>query len=706
MKNAISLVKGTSRDYLTVNYGSDEIQNARQIIDLTNDTSVLQFDLERYSRKWSYFDGDGVIATAGNREYCIFGESCIKRSRNNSGTHLNVSLKEIWYKLAKKYITAYNINIATSSEFDHIDKHMVVLAGNSKDSLFINGTKVSCPYPVGTAKYLFWCLLYNTGWSIDSKFDTYWPDGVYDLESDKKNILENIKQVKEFFGGMLLWDSANKKVALVDEVKYQEYSGFSVRYRKNIIGIERTEDRNVITRLYPYGNSHLNIADVNNSKEYIDDFTYSSEILEGIVTNSDIYSQASLLEWGKRQSKFYSNPRYTYTVDLFKFNSTDALAIPQPELGRLAKLFDEDIVGAPTLQRILKIDQNVFIEHDCKIAIGDIIRSFERKFVDTSEDAGKAGNVIDNNGKISGSIISGSSPALDKANLYWESVIEDTDRQLRTAITQTASEIRLEARDNKAALEASISLTASQIRSEVIDVRNGLQSSIAQTASEIRSEVRDVKTSLQSSITQTASQIRSEVRDVQNGLQSSITQESNRISLLVEGVGSNAKIRPAQIVASINSAGSSVLLSADKIQISGSTTFKSWVKSGTTKIDGGMIATGTLEVRDEILWGTNGTYGYIKQPSVGNTTIDTSNTLTISARTGINIRPGSTLSINNKVACGNQSNAAGLEVTGRVHATRFAVGTGTSNYGVENGTFKDVNGKTITVKGGIITKIN
>lgn len=110
-----------------------------------------------------------------------------------------------------------------------------------------------------------------------------------------------------------------------------------------------------------------------------------------------------------------------------------------------------------------------------------------------------------------------------------------------------------------------------QIRSIVEDVNNGLKSSITQTASQIRSELTDTKNGLSSSITQTAGQIRSEVADSVNELQSAITQESDRISLVVEGTGTNAHIKPAQIVAAINrQTGQSIVrLSADMVEMDG-----------------------------------------------------------------------------------------------------------------------------------------
>lgn len=646
--NRIILLAGNEKDYLTRN---DTIRDCRQKITI-NQSSTLEFQLEKSDRKWAYFSKPDMTAEVNDRIYCVWGEDSVKISRDMSGTHLPVVLKELWYKLGRKYITAYNINIATSAEFDHIDQHMVVLLGNSGDPLYINGIRVTNPYIVGTAQYMFWCMLYGSGWTIDTRYANYWPDGVFDLETDKKSRLENIQLLQSLYGGMLFWDSKNKRVALVDENKYQLYEGFQVRYAKNLVSIERKDDHDIITRLYPYGNSFLNIAAVNDGKEYIDNFAYTTEIREGILIHNDIYTQESLLKWGKQQSELYRKPRHEYSVDIYKYAEETGRAIPQPELGKLGKVIDPDIAPIPVTKRILSMDQNVFVDYDCSIIIGDRIRNFEGKFKEIEDDASTAGTAISGTGQISGGSIRGSTPALDAANTYWASVIEDTENQLRTAITQTASQIRLEAQDMKNGLEASITLTASQIRLEVRDIQNGLQSSINMTASEIRLEVSNVKAGLESSITLTATQIRSEVSSVESGLRSTITQTASSIrsevsavdgrvttvkqtadavttevrnargnfSTLtlrvdsitsrvgtVEGysttitqtanrvaivVNSNNQIIASAVVSAIN--GGTATIQANRINLTGYVTVSSLSATGTTTIDGSRITTGYI----------------------------------------------------------------------------------------------------------------
>ena len=90
---------------------------------------------------------------------------------------------------------------------------------------------------------------------------------------------------------------------------------------------------------------------------------------------------------------------------------------------------------------------------------------------------------------------------------------------LETSISQTAEEIRLEAKNMADELTASINLTASEIRNEVSDEVNKLNSSITQNADNITSVVKKVNTNegdietLETRITQNADNITSVVKN-------------------------------------------------------------------------------------------------------------------------------------------------------------------------------------------------
>lgn len=75
---------------------------------------------------------------------------------------------------------------------------------------------------------------------------------------------------------------------------------------------------------------------------------------------------------------------------------------------------------------------------------------------------------------------------------------------------------------------------------------------------------------------------------------STVTQNANSISSIVQNVGDNGSVTAASIVQAVNSAGSSVVIDADHIELDGNVVLKSNLVDGTTQISGSNIVTGTI----------------------------------------------------------------------------------------------------------------
>lgn len=525
----ITLDCGDERDYLL----KKDAVNCRQKVEL-NSKSTLEFSIRRDNPKAKYFDYADTTATINGRVYCMIGEDgpedvLDETAKDENSTLINVVMKELWYKLGKSYITAYNVNVETSSEFDHIDTHMVVLLGNSNDSLYINGVRKTAPYPVGTAKYFFWCLLDGSGWSLDSRYDAYWPDGTFDLETDKKSRLENIEVLQSLFGGFLLWDSTGKRVALVDEGKYQVDDGFDVCFGRQkgalLKARKRKESRDITTRLYVYGNSYLNIADVNGGKEYLDNRSYTSEVLEGIVQHNDIYRQDTLLAWGKKQSEKLCKPRFSYEIELLDMREKEAPQAPGPELAKMCTVHDPKQPGGKALLRVTAIDQDPFLHWDKKIEVGDVRDKFPQVMRDVIKAEQTVTNTVSNTNQITGQIIRGETPALTASNLHWTSVTGNLGSGL-SMVQQQADQIQLQVDDNKGNI-ASLTIRADQIQTTV-----------------------------------------TKMGENQVEMQSQITQQADRISAIVTQDG---QVKAASVIGVINNVGYAAIR-ADRIMFAGDST--------------------------------------------------------------------------------------------------------------------------------------
>ena len=146
--------------------------------------------------------------------------------------------------------------------------------------------------------------------------------GVFNCETDAKDIFENIKLIQELWGGVIVFDSMNKVIHYRDEDKegtdFNTWNGFTIKRGKNLTASPSVSwNADIITRLYPLGADKLNIALVNNGKRYVDDFSYTTTVYEGYVDQPNIYDtlddggMLQLLYWAQREVSKVCRPRKT-----------------------------------------------------------------------------------------------------------------------------------------------------------------------------------------------------------------------------------------------------------------------------------------------------------------------------------------------------------------------------------------------------------
>src|SRR5690606_24693789 len=233
-------------------------------------------------------------------------------------------------------------------------------------------------YPVGSAGHALYALLQGTGWTID----TVDVEGIYDLETEKESLLANINKVQELWGGFLVWDSINKTISLRDETKWQNYTGFQVRYDKNLKSITRIDDYDIVTRLYPFGENDLNIANVNDGLLYIENFSYTDKVYEGIWYDQNIRDQQALKEAAERHLAKVCRPRHKYTIKSLDLRVLDEYKHEIFQLGDMIDVIDKDL-GIQEYQRIIRHRFNVFQPWLCELDVGDPIEKISASLADS-----------------------------------------------------------------------------------------------------------------------------------------------------------------------------------------------------------------------------------------------------------------------------------------------------------------------------------
>lgn len=358
-----------------------------------NSESALSFSMLIKSEKYKFFSNAENLIVADGKVYTQLydGDSVTEKKDTGNKNSAEIDLVERQYLLGKQFITAYN----STTTYDHIDTNMVVILSGSTADLTVNGTVIVNPYEKGTAAYAIYTLLYGSGWTCGTIDVT----GEFDLESDKKSILDNIKAVAELWGGILIFDSFNMTVSLRSEAAYQPYNGYAVRFSFNETGLERSFTKNIVTRLYVYGKDNLNIAASNSGLEYLEDYTYTSTPLYGMAINNDITNAGDLIVWGRRELDKLCKPQVCLKVSL-----TDRSKLEGGnsfEVSDIVDVIDADLSDSRYQARVTEKKYSFFKPWECDVVLGDEEEVYAVKMKYALENADKVNNLLNLFNRIS-----------------------------------------------------------------------------------------------------------------------------------------------------------------------------------------------------------------------------------------------------------------------------------------------------------------
>jgi phage minor structural protein len=324
-----------------------------------NGESTLEFLLPATSEKIAELTPECQI-WAGGRVYTILRDEAVDIVRDeNNKLWAKFMAVERWAELDTQYIEPYISN-------DPIipipnDLEVIIVSGGSDLSGGL--------YTVGSAAHALYAVLNGSGWSVGTVDVT---SGVRDLQTEKISRLQLIKEIQNKWGGYLVWDSINKTVSLRDANTWQNYTGFQIRYKKNLQHITRTQSNKIVTKLYAFGHDGLlDIAAVNDGKKYITNYSYTSRTYVGIYRNQDVYYQNELLEKATAELALICRPRYLYKTKMVDLRTLPEYSHEDFAVGDMADVIDPDVAPESPRVRIIRHKYNLFQPWICEIEIGD-----------------------------------------------------------------------------------------------------------------------------------------------------------------------------------------------------------------------------------------------------------------------------------------------------------------------------------------------
>lgn len=137
------------------------------------------------------------------------------------------------------------------------------------------------------------------------------------------NALEVLRKVRETFRVDFRFDAINKIIYVYEKLGSDK--GVYFTDELNLISLDVPSDSyDYATRLYAKGKDGLTFADINDGKDYIENFQYSNKIIEKIWEDNRYTNKQNLKEDAEAKLEELSKPRRNYNVqvyDLAKNNS-------------------------------------------------------------------------------------------------------------------------------------------------------------------------------------------------------------------------------------------------------------------------------------------------------------------------------------------------------------------------------------------------
>ncbi|WMJ78485.1 MULTISPECIES: phage tail protein [unclassified Sedimentibacter] len=379
-------VKSADKTVAFLSPSSDGLKEA-YIDARLNGESALEFSLPSSNEKNEYITSECEVYTGG-KVYNLLLEDAIDEVMDESGSLWTKYMAvERWNQLNGEFIEPYINNTYDSADPASLSVKVIAEGTNLSNNL----------YTTGSAAHALYAVLQGSDWSMGICDVT----GIHNLEAEKVSRLQLIKQIQEIWGGYLVWDSVNKIAHLRDGKQWQNYTGFQIRYAKNMKNITRTQSNKIVTKLYCFGKDNLDISSVNDGKMYVADYSYTSREYSAVYSNPDIENAEELKQKGIAELALNCRPKYYYQTKMVDLRTLPEYSHEEFALGDMADILNSKMNIADTA-RIIRHKYNVFQPWQCEFELGEPNERFSKKLKASFNATSVINKTFNSVGEISG----------------------------------------------------------------------------------------------------------------------------------------------------------------------------------------------------------------------------------------------------------------------------------------------------------------
>lgn len=425
-----------------------------EITEIQNKEAELAFQVPASSKKWNdTYDPENLYLVDGKIFSANFEDS-VKVLYDVDDTELiTVRAYERQKLLERKFAKIYNSTTGYEELDDegkpveggkiYIDELMIIILSGGNKPLINGAHIVPTNFEKGTSGYALDALLYGTGWRTGI-CDV---EGKFDIETDQVNIWNNILQIQETWGGILVVDSLNKIIHHRDETKYLPYSGYEIKEEKNLQTYEYIGKNKIITHLAVFGEGNLNIKAINDDSIWLTNYSYTDSVYEDTINNDNIFDQEQLKRWGERKLLELCKPRKELSVTFPLLHRVPGFEHEKIGLNHIVDVTNYDLKEDKSSQlRVLEYTHKVWSDEDANVVVGDITLESTDIFKKQVQATNLIVNGILDTSKIidyykNGQSLRETLREIDKTIVQTKSEFSKSDDEIRAAVEQIETDV-------------------------------------------------------------------------------------------------------------------------------------------------------------------------------------------------------------------------------------------------------------------------
>lgn len=207
---------------------------------------------------------------------------------------------------------------------------------------------------------LGWTLSYNS----PNKSKTTYQQANTDSYTMLQQIAEDYKQE-------LWFDTKNKVLYVYDQMGREYGTYYSNELRLKQLNTQ-SSSYDYCTVLYPFGKDGLTIGEINNGKDFIEDYSYTNKYIAKIMENPELEIREELKAWAEDQLAQMAVPRASYKLTLSTLGDV--------QLGDQIIIVD-NLKKIKQKQRVVKIRKYLEQPERSTVEISNLQENFIRDFI-------------------------------------------------------------------------------------------------------------------------------------------------------------------------------------------------------------------------------------------------------------------------------------------------------------------------------------